>query len=829
MRRCFPAAALALACLPAPLRAQFTDPAADWRTARTADFAVHYPQEMAEWTLPMVRHLQSIRSAVDSLVGFAPPLVDVVVTDPLALSNGITLPYLGRPLIVLWPTPPTPRLEIGEHRGWAELLAVHEFAHVAHLTRPSRNPVRQLLWDLSPLPLGPLAREAPRWLTEGYATYVEGRLTGSGRPNGVLRPAVLRQWALEGKLPGYAELSGTGGYRGGSMAYLVGSAFIEWLVEQRGEESLRDLWRRMTARRTRSFAAAFAGVYGGAPEDLYDRFVVSLTGEALAVRARLAEAGLVVGDTLQVLPRETGDPALSPDGSRLALVLARENAPRRVVVWKTAPEPVDSAELRRRDELLRRDPLDVPAIEWRPRPRKPVAELYPYVGAAYSEPRFLPDGRHLLVVRDAALSNGQLRPDLFVWDSETGAVRRVTEGAGIRGADPAPDGRSAVAVRCLNGICDLVRVELADGSVAPLLRGSPERVFYRPRVSPDGAAAAVAVQEAGRWRIAVVPLSAPALLYVDPDDGVDRYDAAFAADGRSLVLVSHRGGIPNLERLELATGAVAPLTRVTGAAFAPEPDRTDGSVYFLSLTAHGLNLDRLTRPRALELVAASPADWPAAPLVTSAGERFAARPPLAVHPYGAGPRIWRWTLGESDAPASSTTTFGVVSTDPVGRLALMLEGAVGSSGGWEGLHAGVGWRGWGPTLRVEAFGARNDPLREGLDARLTPPRRLRYDGALLLLERARSGLGSWSALRLGGSSGSLRLDGRPGGTRTLGFAEAEGGLREGYRGWRFSQSLWLRGGGGATLGAGWRRWGAGLGGRWETATTTCGCGRRRCG
>ena len=47
-------------------------------------------------------------------------------------------------------------------RVWQELLATHEFAHVAHLTRPSRNRWQRLLWSLSPVPLGPIATRVRR-------------------------------------------------------------------------------------------------------------------------------------------------------------------------------------------------------------------------------------------------------------------------------------------------------------------------------------------------------------------------------------------------------------------------------------------------------------------------------------------------------------------------------------------------------------------------------------------------------------------------------------------------------------------------------------------
>ena len=78
--------------------------------------------------------------------------------------------------------------------------------------------------------LSPIAANAPRWVVEGYATYVEGRVTGSGRPNHAYRAAILRQFALEGRLPGYGQLNGGSGWVYGSFAYLAGSAFFEWLA-----------------------------------------------------------------------------------------------------------------------------------------------------------------------------------------------------------------------------------------------------------------------------------------------------------------------------------------------------------------------------------------------------------------------------------------------------------------------------------------------------------------------------------------------------------------------------------------------------------------------
>ena len=180
---------------PLPARAQSltpTRPYLAWETIETPHFAFHYPREMREWTASVARRMEAQRAAVSALVGYTPPArVQVVVDDPYNSANGSAYPIVGAPAIILWPVPPAPTSEIGDSRSWEEGLTVHEFAHVAHLVRPSRNPRQRLLWRLLPRDVGPIAREGSRWVWEGYATYVEGEITGSGRPHSVWRPATV--------------------------------------------------------------------------------------------------------------------------------------------------------------------------------------------------------------------------------------------------------------------------------------------------------------------------------------------------------------------------------------------------------------------------------------------------------------------------------------------------------------------------------------------------------------------------------------------------------------------------------------------------------------
>jgi hypothetical protein len=808
IRRALTIAALAALAFARPLGAQSTRPWLEWRTLRTEHFDVHYPAELEAWSRDVVSRLEGVRSVVAASVGGAPERrVTIVIDNPAGEANGSAFSFLRTPYILLYPTPPEARSTLGHTRSFAEQLLVHEFVHIAHLTRPSRNPLTRFVSFVDPRGLGPLA-QSPRWIKEGYATYVEGRLTGSGRPHGVARAAILRQWAIEGRLPSYAQLSSeSGSFQAPGMAYLAGSAFLEWLAERRGEESLVQLWRRMSARQGRSFEQAFAGVYGGTPHEMYGFFTVDVTAHALEARRRLTDAGLVYGDTVQRLAWNTGDPAVSPDGRRVALTL-RGSGPAltRVVVWSTSAVGSDSADEAERRRLLQQDPEDVPAVRVHPRPLPTLATLRPENGLPYEGPRFLPGGDALLVIRAAPIGGGATRQDLWEWNWRANTLRRVTRGASIRAADPAPDGRRAVAVQCADGFCGLVMVDLRTGALTPLTPARVDVVFDRPRFSPDGSRVAAAMQEGGRWKLVVVDAAGGAPRVVLDDPRGSAYDPVWTADGAALIAVSEAGGIANLARVDVATGQPVPLTRVTGAAVAPEVDRATGDVWFLSLHASGLDLHRIhpdsARPGPLVSLPAALA--PAVPRVAAAAPDTltrAAVPPS--RPYGLGPR---WTrvlpLGTANADGGAAGVI-VYNADPVGRLALAAQGAWGDRGMERGASVAAVWRGMRPTVAGEAFYLAHDP--SALAAYDVTGRDVRYAGASLMARNAWSVGRRVQEWRLGASAGRLEpAEGESGG-RVFGFGRwyATDGRRVGAG---YSTGvLSVTGAAGETLGERWAR------------------------
>ena len=764
----------------------------DWRTVRAGRFDVHYPAEMASWARFVAERMPAIDSAVSKLVGYSPPArVEIVIEDPFDESNGFAFTLLDHPVIVFWASPPDPRESIGQFRTWPEMLAVHEFGHVAHLTRPSRNPFTHFLWSIAPVSLGPIALRSPRWVMEGYATYIEGVITGSGRPHGVWRPATLRQWAIEGRLPNYAELSSWNDFEGGEFAYLAGSAFLEWLARRYGDSTLVDIWRRLTARTNRNFDEAFAGVYGDAPAIVYDRFRAEVTANAVGIDSALTREGLVEGELVQHLSRATGDPAISRDGQHVALVLRSPGRAPRVVVWRTTAEADTNAQ-RAVERLLRRDPQDVPARRIYPAPRRALATLAASDGRAYEDPRWFPDGRRLLLWRSTRRPDGALRPDLYIWDYTRNEVRRLTHNASVRNADISPDGRRVAALRCRAGHCDVVSIDVASLTIRAIAAGDVLTSYARPRWSPDGRTIAVAMQRDNRWRIALLDAADEAIRFADPDDGANRFDPAWLGSG-ALVVVSDRQGAPNLEQLDIAAPAAAhPLTRITGAAIAPEVNAADSSIWFLSLHSQGYDVRRLARPALLTEAVSPLLDPRLVPVVvkpTTNVRAFSPSPVSVDRRYALGNRETRWIPAASGTAVGREATLGIVNSDAVGRLTMLAQAAFGSGDVWRGGALDATWRGSRPSASLSVFDAitSNPIIDETFGA---TPSSERLDGVRARVDYSYSFDRASLRANLGGSLARLAIDalGTTSSPRDLAFAEVAGAARQLGDAASFSQS-----------------------------------------
>ncbi|HKS25741.1 MAG TPA: hypothetical protein VJZ76_23325 [Thermoanaerobaculia bacterium] len=585
---------------------------------RTPHFRIHYPSEYEAWATRAAAKIEAVRDAVVSEVGFAPPqTTDILIGNPRAESNGLTIALLDSPRIVLWTEPPQPDIGLGDFRDWIDLLSVHEMTHLVHLLRPSRNPTRRLIEKLL-LPVNPITLSGPRWLLEGYATVIEGRITGSGRPNSAFRAAVLRKWAASGRMPSYAELAGNRRFLGMSMAYLAGSAYLEWLEERSGPGSLQKLWARMTARQPRSFEQSFEGVFGDRPERLYGQFVAELTAHA----SRAATEG----ELWQETSRASGEPAISPDGKQMAIVLRDEKRHATLVVWPLGANPDEAKYEERIAKILKRDPQDVAPVRAKPLPREPLHSFSPLDGGDVESPRWLGDS--ILFSHRQPDLFGDLHHDLFRWFPSDGHVERVTHLADVFDADPLPDGRHAIAVRSRFGFSQLVRVDVTNGSIEEVTKPSLDIIYSHPRGS------AWAEHDRDGWHVV--------------RDGV-RVAEGHSPEWMGSELVYVRGD-------DLYRGD-ARITEMLGMAIDPAP-APDGSVYFMSLDPDGFVVRKIDGKQAFtpvpgRSIAALSINSEAAP---------------SSHPYLLGRQEFATFFGGQYTAHERHSEIGLRMGDVVGRL-----------------------------------------------------------------------------------------------------------------------------------------------------------------
>ena len=630
-------------------------PWAPWRTIQTAHYRIHYPPVLAGWAADVAGRIEGIHAQVTAVVGYtSPEPVQVVLVDPRQEANGSAVPLLTGPYVMLMRTEPlSDNIHGAAMSSWTELVVTHELTHIHHLMRPSGP--QNVFTSLFALPVGPVAMKAPRWVMEGYATLVEGRITGSGRPHSPLRAAILRQWAVMGKLPAYEELNQSPKYLGAHMAYLAGSAYLEWLERQRPAQPdiLQRLWKQLASRRGLSFPAAFKATFGFTAQDGYQRFQAETSHDALAWETRIRAQGLRQGELWLRAPGTLTDLAVSPDGQHL-LASLEDGGQAGLRVWDLAvkPKPV--------------------------RPPKPD----PLNGVEDAPPEWHPP---TLAASLPAL-DGQ-PPQLAQWVSPDTILFQLKR----------PDAEGTLhrqpALWHLRGSVDRHPGDLP----------SPRWRTLEP------------LHRDGRWVLELhrqaVPLPGQAAGRAFVDEPRQQILAGCELDGVwNLVRIPY-----HTTPSGLVFEPAQRLTRTVSAAWNPAPSPDGHWLYYTSLDARGmeirkldLTLPPLEQAEIAEVRTLTQATVMPAPLAPDLLPRPVPPPPS--HPYRARENLsLDLTGGVLVAPAGHGYQLGLAGQDLLGRLSWQALAGFGDGAGPRGAAVGVSSTAWSWKPSLNAFSALERP------------------------------------------------------------------------------------------------------------------------
>ncbi len=211
----------------------------DWQVIKTDHFTVIYKPGY-EWEARQVlNNLEYYRDPVVGLTGNETRTVPVVIEDAGLISNGFADPLIYT--IHSYTNPGGAAGSLEPIEDWYRLVGIHEYTHIAHLTRT--DGFARVLSSIFGFPFH-MNNRSPGWIIEGIAVYSESRQSPyEGRLNDGYFDALIGAKVHEGGFPSLIEATNSpvvfpqGGY------YVYGGEFFGFLATRYGEDKFVNFFR----------------------------------------------------------------------------------------------------------------------------------------------------------------------------------------------------------------------------------------------------------------------------------------------------------------------------------------------------------------------------------------------------------------------------------------------------------------------------------------------------------------------------------------------------------------------------------------------------------
>ena len=599
MRRLLAGLALLVALVAAPspfdgdADAARWHPALRWHTLDTAHFSIHFHQGGEQLAEEMALLAEEVHTILAPYVGWQPRgRTQVTLVDSTDAANGFARTVPGNQ-IVLFVVQPTPDTSLDGYEDWWFALFVHEYAHILQIDM-AEDALQLLRFVAGRLvvPGGVL----PRWMSEGFATWIETVTTTGGRGRSTYTDMLLRTAALEGRFPRIDVADGLGSrFPRGQLRYLYGVRFHLEVAGRTSNEAWID-FHHLHARGLIPYVLPAKRAFGERFAPMWRRWREEASARYLSDAEQLQAQGVTA---TRIVPTRAGE-ALRPRYSRdsLTLVYSHRSPTERSAIRQVRRDGTG-------DRRIHRGGVDGTVID------APGRAWVAMVGNTGRYTRF---------------------NDLFTLDLATGKTSRVTVGRRLTSPAPHPDGW-VLAVTTSMGQSQLARVDLppdppepqdggstgAAAAAPPALRDAPTsgpeesrtqrsedaaRVtlltaaddgsqYANPVWDPSGTRLAVSIWKPGGFRDIHVFDRDLALVRTLTWDRATDADPVWSPDGQWLLWASDRDGIWNLYASRSIDGAVFRVTRLIGGARHPDVSPDGRWIAFQGFSAEGWRVEEL--------------------------------------------------------------------------------------------------------------------------------------------------------------------------------------------------------------------------------------------
>jgi WD40 repeat protein len=544
-----------------PLAPSQNPPGLDWRRIRTPHYEVVFPRQLEPDAQRVANTLEHVYASVTHTLGVSPRRLTVILQNQGTTSNGfVTL----APRRSEWFTTPPQTNDLLGPNDWYDLLAVHEYRHVAQFELSKTGLTRLFYYLFGETSWQVLTHySVPSWFLEGDAVGTETALTSGGRGRIGEFDETLRALTLGGVRYSYWESLWRSYDDFVPNAYILGYALTTHVKRKYGADAWAKVLRRTAAISIvpNAFSIALHHVTGKGAGGIYREALAELDS---TWRAQLVGLDSTTAERLTTPTRDswTSDfyPQLASDGSIIAARGGYEDIPQ---IVRIDPVTKKAERLAVAGQYALGDPIGVGGslITW-------------------NETRYDPrwGQRTWSVIRG--------------YDLATRQARTITHETRLFAPAPSPDGKRIAAVEYpLAGPGSIVVIDAETGKEVARLANPDSAVLQAPRWSPDGRSLVYVAIVRGKGR---------GILMADVDGGSPRVVVPFGTtnvtapvtDGQWVYYSAPHSGIDDVYATELPTpeapiGRTFQITRRTIGAHTPWVSADGRTLLFTEATKEG--------------------------------------------------------------------------------------------------------------------------------------------------------------------------------------------------------------------------------------------------